>query len=189
MVWRKNSTIRYRLNEVINIIYYAGIGSRETPKEFLAMFEKIGEYLSKKGYILRSGGAEGADQAFERGCDKANGDKEIYLPWSCFEKSNSNLVVKDQKAFEIAEQFHPAWDRLSQGAQKLQARNTHQVLGQNLNTPSKFVICWTKGGSGKGGTGQAIRIARHYDIPVWDAGRYSVEQFKEVFKEYIVTLN
>jgi len=29
---------------------------------------------------LRSGSAEGADQAFERGADKVKGKKEIYLP-------------------------------------------------------------------------------------------------------------
>jgi hypothetical protein len=164
--------------------YYAGIGSRETPQEFIALFERLGEFLAKHGYTLRSGGAQGADKAFECGCDRAKGNKEIYLPWRGFEGSMSNLVVSDKRAFEIAEEFHPAWDRLGQGGQKLQARNCHQVLGQDLNTPSNFVICWTKGGSGQGGTGQAIRIARHYNVSILDAGRYSADQFKEVFNMF-----
>lgn len=168
--------------------YYAGIGSRETPHEFVLLFERIGEFLANHGYTLRSGGAQGADKAFERGCDKAYGSKEIYLPWRGFEGSMSNLVVSDKKAFEIAEEFHPAWDRLGQGGQKLQARNCHQVLGLDLKTPSDFAICWTKGGSGKGGTGQAIRIARHYSVPILDAGRYSAEQFKEVFNMFWETI-
>jgi hypothetical protein len=29
-------------------------------------------------------------------------------------------------------------------------------------------LCWTKGAAGGGGTGQAIRIARSRDIPVFD---------------------
>ena len=33
---------------------------------------------------------------------------------------------------------------------------------------SKFVICWTKNGKGTGGTGQAIRIAKGFGIPVFD---------------------
>jgi hypothetical protein len=153
-------------------MFYAGVGSRETPDEILEMFKNIGSFLGKQGFILRSGHAQGADQAFECGCNKANGKKEIYLPWNGFEGSNSTLIVKDLKAFEIAQEFHPYWHNLKQGAKKLQARNSHQILGKDLNTPSAFVVCWTKNGKGSGGTGQAIRIAKYYNIPVFDAGGY-----------------
>ncbi|WP_207767812.1 hypothetical protein [Heyndrickxia camelliae] len=140
--------------------YYAGIGSRETPKDVLEYFTKIAAYFSLKGLTLRSGGADGADKSFENGCDRVNGTKEIYLPWRGFEKSNSKLVVSNIEAFEIAEKFHPNWNRLSDGAKKLQARNSHQVLGYDLESPSNFIICWTKNGKGQGGTGQALRIAK-----------------------------
>jgi len=170
-------------------MYYTGIGSRETPEEVLSLFTIVGEFLAKKGYILRSGGAKGADKAFEVGCDKAKGKKEIYLPWRKFENSNSNLIVKDKRAFDIAKQFHPYWHNLSNGAKKLQARNSHQVLGQDLSTLSKFVICWTQSGSGRGGTGQAIRIAKYYDIPVFDAGKYkNIEDVKESLKLFLQDL-
>lgn len=151
------------------MFYYAGIGSRETPKEFLDLFTRVAKYLSTKDCVLRSGGAKGSDQAFESGAIH----KEIYLPWKGFEGNNSNLIVKDERAFEIAEKYHPRWAYLSQGARKLQARNSHQILGKDLNSPSDFVICWTKGGKGNGGTGQAIRIAKDYNIPVFDCGKYS----------------
>lgn len=82
---------------------YAGIGSRETPKEFLDLFTRVAKYLSTKNCVLRSGGAKGSDKAFELGATK----KEIYLPWRGFEDSNSNLIVKDERAFEIAEKYHP----------------------------------------------------------------------------------
>lgn len=154
--------------------YYAGIGSRETPEGVLDLFIKVAEYLAKKKFILRSGGAKGADLAFEKGCNNVNGISEIYLPWNGFEGSKSKLIVKGCKAFEIAEQYHPYWNNLSQGARKLQARNTHQVLGWKLNEPSDFIICWTKNGSGSGGTGQALRIAKAYNIPVFDAGKYKI---------------
>lgn len=167
--------------------YYTGIGSRNTPKEVLDLFEKVASFLANKGYILRSGGAKGADKSFEIGCDKINGEKEIYLPWYRFENSNSLLIVSDKKAFEIAEQFHPYWHNLSQGARKLQARNSHQVLGLDLNTPSKFILCWTKNGKGQGGTGQAIRIAKQYNIPIFDAGSYSnIEDVKKNLKVFLI---
>ncbi|WP_080845651.1 hypothetical protein [Cytobacillus gottheilii] len=168
--------------------YYAGIGSRETPKEILEYFARVAAYLATKGFTLRSGGAEGADKVFEIGCDKVNGEKEIYLPWKGFEKSTSNLIVWKPKAFEIAEEFHPNWERLSQGARKLQARNTHQVLGNDLETPSKFIICWTKNGKGQGGTGQALRMARHYEIPIFDAGSFaSIDEIKISLKEFLLS--
>ena len=164
-------------------MYYTGIGSREPPEEVLSLFVIVGEFLAKKGYILRSGSAQGADKAFEVGYDKVKGKKEIYLPWRRFEDSNSNLIVKNTKIFDIAKRFHPYWHNLSNSAKKLQARNSHQVLGQDLSTLSRFVICWTKGGSGRGGTGQATRIAKHYGIPVFDAGKYkNIEEIKKSLK-------
>jgi hypothetical protein len=167
------------------MIYYAGIGSRETPINILNLFTQLGKYFAKNNYILRSGHAEGADSAFEYGCDMASGKKEIFLPWNGFGGSNSEYVVNDPKAFEIAEKYHPYWHNLKQGGQKLQARNSHQVLGWDLETPSKFVICWTRNGSGSGGTGQAIRIANAYNIPVFDAGKYKdIDQIKVEIKKF-----
>lgn len=166
---------------------YAGIGSRETPIIILKLFTQIGKFLANKNYILRSGHAEGADSAFEYGCVMVDGQKEIYLPWKGFGGSDSNLIVKDIKAYEIAEQYHPYWHNLSQGAKKLQARNSHQVLGKDLNTPTKFIICWTKNGRGSGGTGQAIRIARAYDIPIFDAGNFTdVDDAKKELNYFLI---
>lgn len=170
-------------------MYYTGIGSRETPKEVIELFMRLGKYLATKGYILRSGGADGADLAFEQGCSEVFGKKEIYLPWNRFNGSHSNLVVSEGKAYEIAAKYHPYWNSLKDGARKLQARNSHQVLGCDLNTPSSFIVCWTKNGKGSGGTGQAIRIANSYNIPIYDVGKYgSLEDFKVEFKEFLDTL-
>jgi hypothetical protein len=172
------------------LISYTGIGSRKTPEEILKVFTKIGKFLAEKDFILRSGHAQGADKAFEIGCDLVNGKKEIYLPWKNFENSDSNLIVTDEKAFQIAEKYHSYWDNLSEGARKLQARNSHQVLGWELNTPSKFIVCWTKNGKGEGGTGQAIRVANEYKIPVFDAGNFSdIKQMAKAFKAFLIYFN
>lgn len=76
------------------------------------------------------------------------------------------------KAFEIAEKYHPYFQNLSEDIKKLHARNSHQVLGKDLNTPASFIICYTPKGKGTGGTGQALRIAKDYNIPIFDAGKY-----------------
>jgi len=167
--------------------YYTGIGSRETPIPILKLFTQVGKYLANKNYILRSGHAEGADSAFEYGCTMVSGQKEIYLPWKGFGGSDSSLIVEDPKAFQMGEQHHPYWNNLSQGARKLQARNCHQLLGWDLNTPSKFAICWTKNGKGSGGTGQGLRIAKAYNIPIFDAGCWSnIEDVRKELKLFLI---
>jgi len=78
------------------------------------------------------------------------------------------MALEDPEATRVASLFHPAWDRLSQGAKKLHARNVHQVAGRELDQASDMIICWTPGGRGEGGTGQVIRIANYLEIPVFD---------------------
>ena len=168
------------------MIYYAGIGSRKTPIQIQKLMFQIARHLSAKGFILRSGSAQGADKAFEQGCDSVGGKKEIYLPWANFESSKSTLIVEDVKAFEIAEKHHPYWHNLSSGVRKLQARNSHQILGKDLTTPVKFVVCYTEKGRGQGGTGQALRIAKGYNIPAFDCGNYEddLELLKNKYREF-----
>lgn len=146
-------------------MHYSGIGSRQTPENILKRMENLAVELAKKGYILRSGGAEGADSAFERGCDKAEGEKEIFLPWKKFNNNSSPLYTPHKEAFEIIKELHPIYNQLSQGVKKLHARNVHQILGKDLTSPSKFVIYWSKG---KGGTIMAIKVAEIYNVPVFN---------------------
>lgn len=158
------------------IKYYAGIGSRETPQPILDLMTKIATYLQAQGYVLRSGGAFGADSAFARGCHSIN--KEIYVPWNDY--NNLPLIYPiPNDAFSMAADLHPNWSALSRGGQSLMARNCMQILGTSLNSPSDFVICWTKDGCihandrtyKTGGTGQAIALASMYNIPVFNLAR------------------
>ena len=131
---------------------YAGIGSRETPPEVLEDMTAIAAIMATAGWTLRSGAAIGADSAFERGA----GPKEIFT-------AQSDIP---EWAFTQAERFHPAWHRCSSYAQRLHARNSLIIFGPNGDAPVERIICWTPGGAITGGTGQALRIARHFSIPV-----------------------
>ena len=152
------------------MIFYAGIGARDCPSFAIRRAGELGARLAEEGLTVRSGHADGMDMAFEAGCDKANGKKEIYLPWKGFNGSNSELFTVDQKAYDIAKEFHPNWGVLSHGGKKLIARNTYQILGKDLDeiTKSNFVVCWTLNAGVVGGTGQALRIAKSFDIPVFN---------------------
>lgn len=149
---------------------YAGIGSRETPAAVLALMQRIGENMARAGFTLRSGAAPGADSAFEAGCDAAKGAKEIYLPWRRFNNHTSLLNSVTDEALIMAAKYHPAWTRCSPAATKLHARNCYQILGADLATPVRLVICWTRDAAGQGGTGQALRIARAHSITIHDLG-------------------
>lgn len=161
-------------------VYWAGIGSRGTPESILIKMTEISCVLSTGNCILRSGAASGADTAFYNGSSRSK--REIFLPWEGFNnfRSDGTFIVPDdtifKQAMEIASKFHPAWDKCSFGAKKLHARNSFQILGADLQTPSSFVVCYTKDGLTGGGTGQAIRIANHYNIPVFDYGKYMYKQ-------------
>jgi len=153
---------------------YTGIGSRSTPQEIQRLMTQIADKLGMWGWVLRSGGADGADEAFEKGsvCN------ELYLPWRGFNgRMDAELEFPTPDAFLIAETHHPRWHALDRNVRALHARNAHQILGANCATPAAFVICWTPDGSTgtttakTGGTGQAIRIAKAYDVPIFNLQR------------------
>ena len=70
---------------------YAGIGARALPESVADFFIHLGRELANDGWTLRSGAADGADAAFEKGCDISGGVKEIYLPWKEFNGHPSHL--------------------------------------------------------------------------------------------------
>jgi len=145
---------------------YAGIGSRYTPVDVQKMMTEIASRLSRLNYILYSGGADGADTAFETGAAQ----KLIFLPWNGFnnrKETGTDYIVPRYNA-KLVKQFHPKSSALSESGWKFMSRNSYQVLGPDLKSPVDFVLCWTKDGKASGGTGQALRIAKAHGIPIFN---------------------
>lgn len=158
---------------------YAGIGSRETPHHVLQMMRDFAGELAVRGLLLRSGHADGADQAFELGAFKAKGITavESHLPWIGF--SGSPLTLEPpfvvtlghenyEKFEEIARKHHGNWGVCNPAAKKLLTRNVPVILGQDLKTPVDFVISWS---AGPGGTAHTTAIAQTYGIPVFNLAK------------------
>jgi hypothetical protein len=164
---------------------YAGIGSRETPEEICHKMTRIAQILSSK-YTLRSGGAKGADTAFEKG---AGNNKEIYLPGNTLNgRRHDNLHYFNYEkmpgvndAVETVGVYHPAGHRLSRLNFHFHARNAMQILGRTMKDPVEFVVCWTPEGRSTGGTGQALRIASALSIPIYNLAKPNLFYF---FKEF-----
>ena len=145
---------------------YAGIGARKTPMHIQDRMISLAEDLALKGWCLRSGGALGADSAFETGCDNVNGNKEIFLPTPNHNGSNVPFVPICDAAYQLIDQTFSDAKNRSHWVRTLWARNANIILGQHLNDPVDVVICWTPNGQAVGGTGRAIRIAEKYKISV-----------------------
>ena len=154
---------------------YTGVGSRETPSEILLMMTQTASLLSELGWCLRSGGADGADTAFEVGHKL---EKEIYIPWKNFNnhRTDDYIVVGENKPImEMASKIHPAWFRCNRGAKLLHTRNICQVLGPDPIAnpiPSRFVLAYTQKGELQGGTRTALVCAIQHDIPIFNFGAF-----------------
>lgn len=161
------------MNE-LPVRYYAGIGSRKAPEDILALMRGYASRLPRGGYVLRSGAADGADSAFQAGCESVGAPAEIWLPWRGFNGMRDTGLYPTDAHMQMAATVHPAWDRLTRGPRALHARNVGQILGADLATPVAFVVCWTPDGceseetrsSTTGGTGTAIALASRHGIPV-----------------------
>lgn len=140
---------------------YAGVGARLTPYGVLNKMRLIAEQKAREGWILRSGGALGADTAFYLGAKACEDSYEIFT---------ANSIIP-KWAMEIAEKHHPAWHILNSYAKKLMARNVMILCGNTSEAPKQSeivdeMICWTPGGIITGGTGHTMRVANSFNIPI-----------------------
>jgi hypothetical protein len=170
--------------------YIAVIGSRDIPNEYYDKLADIVRVLQRR-YIIRSGGANGSDHVVTEYV--AAHRRQIYIPWDGFNglyDSSQTGVINAQKltsknlSYELAEKYHPYWHNLKDGAKRLMARNSHQVMGMDMETPVDFIVCYTKSGKATGGTGQAIRIAEKMNIPVYNIK--NEEDYKKLKKEVLI---
>lgn len=155
--------------------YYAGIGSRETPRDVCLLMESLAKKLAGEGWTLRSGHADGADRAFERG---AGGKAVVYLPFPSFGiepyQDDPGMPVMGQAVC-----LPQVWEsncrklveigvRYSMLHSKMHGRNWAQVCGLEGEGPSQMVVCWCPEPNGRpqGGTATAVNLARHLGIQV-----------------------
>ena len=171
------------------IRYYAGVGSSsKTTGESIDVLTSTAEDLCKNGFVLRSGGADGADDAFERG---AGSRRDIYYgntrhkmhgkyvnspvnePGHRLVKDGQNATLAEKIIATTLEPSH--WRAIcAKGdfVKNLFRRNTMQILGYDLNEPVEFLVCYALPDEGKnsvlGGTKAAYNLARDLQIPTFN---------------------
>lgn len=147
------------------------VGSREAPAKIIRVAEQMGKALSDRGWIARSGGAIGMDQAFLRFYDPAL--TEVYRPDSKNGAINALEFDNWEEAESIAKTYVLHFEYMNLYSKQLHTRNAYQVLGRNLDLRSDMLICWAKESSGiaLGGTRTAVLIAKSYKVPVLNLSR------------------
>lgn len=187
---------------------YTGVGSRQTPMYILYMMSELAMIFERKGYLLRSGCATGADAAFEDALlDPAN-NSEIYVPNRGFSGNMGTthkpyyIIPKERfgtsfkglyyQATRLIHQkdIHKFWQRCSPHTMDLHNRNMFQVLGLDLKSKSNFNICYTKNKELKykdtdkntGGTGTSINASDLYGITLFNL---SVDEHYLRLKKFI----
>lgn len=140
------------------------IGSRDISEvEYLKMKE-LGELCAAYGYIIRSGAAQGADEAAQEGFTSVKGmqspDMEIYRPTTDKYRSRSMSYYygfpsaeAGHKAIALVEKYHPKGRQWVKSVDNntanyrdksnlaMMCRNAQQVYGFSMDKPTDLVIC------------------------------------------------
>ena len=159
---------------------YVGTGNRDAPESVLKQMHELANQLSQFGYILRSGGLDGPDLAFEAGSK----DTELHLPWKDFNQRKAYSYFNSQENKVLAKMFQPTFDGLKPAIQAFLCKNVRCIMGKDLKSPVRFMVLWSNDGAEHSkdivqATGQMthlIKIASAMKIPVFNLGRQDAEQ-------------
>ena len=188
---------------------YSIVGSRETPDEMLTRLRTSAKILCDLGYRGRSGLAPGVDLAGYEGAQLSDRFEEVgfdnFLPnkW-LFKKPEFGGWVPDpskniydvqtfsnyEQATQIAYDARGGFHGLGRGGIELHCRNPYQVLGKDLDKPSRFVLCYAIPIGAKtledktrvkGGTNTAVQVAHLYNVPIinlwWSQNVERIDRF------------
>lgn len=163
-------------------MYFTLVGNRDAPVEAVQRGTHIALKLIEMGFKGRSGGADGMDSCLTRAVSiLRQPDNEIYIPKQPFKGLrhgdlgrtviDASQLANYDEARAIAEQLVPHWHNCDDFSRAAHTRNVYEVLGVDLATPSKFLVCYAKTNSlgvVVGGTASAVQLALQLQIPVFN---------------------
>lgn len=178
--------------------FWTGVGSR--PKnlpnsriEVEMMY--VGRLMAEKGWILRSGNADGSDLAFQKGVYSVDPQlTEIFLPREGFNSYHNHAGAKYKllhhedieacKPFLEKANMSKEVERMSAWNKAFHYRNVCQVTGKEKYCGfdlSNFVVYCAPEEDGvvSGGTRTAVYVARSLAIPTFNIG------FPDQYEEFL----
>lgn len=158
--------------------WVTGVGSRETPEWAQAWLRQVIRSYAARGYGIRTGDADKADEATREAAKAAGAPLRVYAVSKqacedtlCF---NRRPPLVQREALDLVMELHPSGKWLKPFHRLLHARNALQVRGDALDEPAERVVLWASRSEfddeGRlknvaGGTGQAVRVAYKFGIP------------------------
>lgn len=113
------------------------MGPRKVTGKIQAVMTAFAQVLDNHRAILRSGGGEGTEAAFEAGSTL----KVVYLPWNGFNgKEGAHYIPIDAKL--TAAHLHPSWAIANSETRLLLARDVLRLCGEDNKSPVKFLVYW-----------------------------------------------
>lgn len=154
---------------------YVATGNRNPPEHIVEKMIDIAKDLESHGYILRTGGLDGPDDALFRVIPS----RELYLPWKGFSDKDSKLYFNTKETSILASKYHPAFDTLKPAIQAFLGMNTRMVMGKDLRSAAMFALVWSEDGaeldrdrtSKTGNIGHVLAIANARRMPVFNIQR------------------
>lgn len=147
----------------------ACIGAQLTPVPVLSWMEETAAKLVQRGYLITSGNATGADQAWARGANSVNPEAvTLFLPWDSFERA----AVHSKNTVRV---FNPATDQkyveaAAQGASMRGTKARIALLARNAMIVEDVHCVLGYVGAGGGGTMHAFGVAQRTDIITMNVG-------------------
>lgn len=166
----------------MSIVRYAGLGSRRTPPQILALMRKAARRLAARECTLHGGSGFGAESAFSLSAGDDGGSCVLWLPHDGYNKrrlADGAVLLPSAEHEEVARSINKGWDQMDALGQRLAACGAAQVLGPDCRHEVSFVLCWTADGcetelgrsDATGATGTAIALAEIMRIPVFNLAR------------------
>jgi len=159
----------------MSIFAYAGIGDTDITKTEEDMIYSTASMLASEGFVCYSGNALGADITFQRG----SGNRcVVMLPWRTYNLEHyipptalaAYCLGDHPDGLASLKKYHRNPDKLNTwGKRAMICRDHFQVHGYETWPRVKFVLCCATplaDGTVKGGTNQAVAIAKDLKIPV-----------------------
>lgn len=178
--------------------FWTGIGSRYNVSHELQTRQiAIGKHLSEKGWTLLTGGAAGSDFNFLQGsslgslCDEISQSHVIRPVNNKYYKGQQTITRKgsygypaiveymEVEDFERAVEYYfskgifseKSFNKMSEIAQQLHARNFYQIMDEKGVARSELVVYSApedRWGNVSGGTRTAVAIARLEGVPSYN---------------------
>lgn len=167
---------------------YAAISNDNAPPHVVEQFKKIVLDMEARGYTMRTSGNKGVEEIIE----SLVSSKEVHVAWKGFNQRETQFTRVDKAAIELVGTLHPAFNDLKDSVKTIIARYAHVILGKDLKSPVRCVVCWTEDGAESakektaktGYCGTPIQIASNARVPIFnlknDNAIYRLNNFLEI---------